>query len=68
MSAPPKTVLTASPEEAAAIRAALRTPDLSAFGGLAVVATPAHAPALTDLLADPAGSDPICDRPRPITL
>lgn len=68
MSAPPKTVLTASPEEAAAIRAAVRTPDLSAFGGLAVVAAPAHAPALTDLLADPAVSDPIYDLPRPITL
>lgn len=68
MSAPPKTVLTASPEEAAAIRAAVRTPDLSVFGGLAVIATPDHAPALTDLLADPAVSDPIYGLPRPITV
>lgn len=68
MSAPPKTVLAASPDEAAAIRAAVRTPDLRAFGGLAVVATLAHAPALTALLADPAVSDPIYDLPRPITL
>jgi len=67
MSAPPKTVLTASPEESAAIRAAVRTPDLSAFGGLAVIATAGHAPALTDLLADPAVSDSIYDLPRPIT-
>jgi len=68
MSAAPRTVLTASPEEAAAIRAAVRTPDLGVFEGRARVATTDHAAALTDLLSDPAVSDPIYDLPRPISL
>lgn len=61
MSAPPKTVLTATPEEEAAIRAAVRR--LAAEGGV----RPEHAPGLTALLADPRVSDPIYDLPRPIT-
>ena len=68
MSAAPRTVLTASPEEAAAIRAAVRAPDLGVFEGRALVATTDHAAALTALLSDPAVSDPIYDLPRPIGL
>ena len=59
---PPKTRLVASPEEEAAIRAAVRL----AEGRL--VAGPEHVAGLTALLADPAVSDPIYDIPRPITL
>ena len=61
MSAPPKTVLTATPEEAEAIRAAVR----KAPGRL--VAGPEHVDGLLALLADPRVSDPIYDLPRPIT-
>ena len=61
MSAPPKTVLTATPEEAAKIRAAVR----AAPGRLA--AGPEHVDGLLGLLADPRVSDPIHDLPRPIT-
>lgn len=68
MSAPPKTVLNASAEEEAAIRAAVRNPDLAGFGGFAVVAMQAHAPGLLALLSDPAVSGPIYDLPRPVTL
>ncbi|MFI4936563.1 MAG: GNAT family N-acetyltransferase [Caulobacterales bacterium] len=67
MSAPPKTVLEVSPEEAAAIRAAVRGPDLAALGRGAI-ATAADAPALLALFQDPAVSDPIYDLPRPFTL
>lgn len=67
MSAPPKTVLKASADEEAAIRAAVRDPDLTAFGGFAVIATQAHAQGLLTLLGDPAVSDPIYDLPRPLT-
>ena len=62
MSTPPKTRLTASPEEEAGIRAAVRAAE-----GL-VVAGPEHVSGLTVLLSDPAVSDPIYDLPRPITL
>ena len=61
MSAPPKTVLAATPEEEAAIRQAVR----AAEGRL--VAGPQHVQGLTALLADPRVSDPIYDLPRPIT-
>ena len=60
MSAPPKTVLTATPEEAAAIRAAVRAAKDH------VVAGPEHVDGLVALLADPRVSDPIYDLPRPI--
>jgi len=61
MSAPPKTVLTATPEEDAAIRAAVR----AAQGH--VVAGPEHVEGLLALLSDPRVSDPIYDLPRPFT-
>ena len=61
MSAAPKTVLIASPEEAAAIRQAVRT-----FGGDRV-AGPEHVAALVALFSDPRVSDPIYDLPRPFT-
>lgn len=61
MSSPPKTVLTATPEEEAAIRAAVRE-----ARGL-TVAGPEHVGGLVALLADPRVSDPIYDLPRPIT-
>lgn len=67
MSAPPKTALAATPEEAAAIRAAVRDPDLATLGDGRVVASEADAEALAAFLADPAVSDPIYDLPRPIT-
>lgn len=60
MSAPPKTVLQASPEEAAAIRAAVRAAARDRIAG------PQDVPGLTRLLADPRVSDPIYDLPRPI--
>jgi len=61
MSAPPKTVLTAAPEEAAAIRAAVR--------GVSdrLIAGPEHVEGLLALLSDPRVSDPIYDLPRPFT-
>jgi RimJ/RimL family protein N-acetyltransferase len=61
VSAPPKTVLIASPEEEARIRAAVR----EAAGRM--LAGPQHVDGLTALLADPRVSDPIYDLPRPIT-
>ena len=61
MSAPPKTVLTATPQEEAAIRAAVRAaPEV-------LVAGPEHVDGLFALLADPRVSDPIYDLVRPIT-
>ncbi|WP_312165828.1 GNAT family protein [Phenylobacterium sp.] len=62
MSAPPKTVLQVTPEEEAAIRAAVR----GAGGEGLVVAGSQHVAGLTALLADPRVSDPIYDLPRPI--
>ncbi|MBB3891348.1 RimJ/RimL family protein N-acetyltransferase [Phenylobacterium haematophilum] len=62
MSAPPRTVLQVSPEEEAAIRAAVR----SAGGPAMIIAGPEHVAGLTALLADPKVSDPIYDLPRPI--
>ena len=61
MSAPPKTVLIATPEEEAAIRAAVR----QAPGH--TVAGPEHVDGLLALLSDPQVSDPIYDLPRPFT-
>jgi len=66
MSAPPITVLQASPEEEAAIRAAVRDADPVTLGPDRVIATPEHVAGLVALLADPAVSDPIYDLPRPI--
>jgi RimJ/RimL family protein N-acetyltransferase len=61
MSAPPKTVLTTSPQEEAAIRAAVRAADGHTVAG------PEHVDGLFALLADPRVSDPIYDLIRPIT-
>jgi RimJ/RimL family protein N-acetyltransferase len=67
VSAPPKTVLTVTAEEEAAIRAAVRGVDAAALGPGRTVAAPGDAAALAFLLADPAVSGPIYDIPRPIT-
>jgi RimJ/RimL family protein N-acetyltransferase len=67
MSAPPRTVLTSSPEEASAIRDAVRNADVTALGPGRVVADRDHAAAVLDLLGDLAVSDPIYDLPRPLT-
>lgn len=60
MSAPPKTVLTATPEEEAAIIAAVRAAEGHTVAG------PEHVDGMLALLADPRVSDPIYDIPRPI--
>ncbi|MBX3479727.1 MAG: GNAT family N-acetyltransferase [Caulobacter sp.] len=67
MSAPPISVLTATPEEAEAIRAAVRAPDLGYLGPHTRLAGPEHVTGLVALLSDPAVSGPIYDLPRPIT-
>ena len=61
MSAPPKTVLTATPEEEAAIIAAVRAAEGHTVAG------PQHVDGLLALLSDPQVSDPIYDLPRPFT-
>lgn len=61
MSAPPKTVLTAMPEEATAIRHAVRT------AADRLIAGPEHVEGLLALFSDPRVSDPIYDLPRPFT-
>ena len=61
MSAPPITVLTASPKEEAAIVAAVRAADERTLAG------PEHVDGLLALFLDPAVSDPIYDLPRPFT-
>lgn len=68
MSAPPLTQLDVSPDEAHAIRGAVRRADPRALGPNYRLASPEHAASLTELLADPRVSDPIYDLPRPITL
>ncbi|MCE9523377.1 MAG: hypothetical protein K8S25_13220, partial [Alphaproteobacteria bacterium] len=67
MSAPPKTVLTASPDEEQAIRSAVRTADPSTLGPGRILANATHIAGVLDLLADPAVSDPIYDLPRPFS-
>lgn len=66
MSAPPVTVLTATPEEEAAIRRAVRTADPSLITPTARVATAADVAGLVELLSDERVSGPIYDIPRPI--
>ncbi len=68
MSAPPKTVIKATPAEEAAIRAAVRNADTSKINPACVRATRAHVAALVDLLSDPRVSSPIYDLPRPISF
>ncbi|MDH4386280.1 MAG: GNAT family protein [Caulobacter sp.] len=67
MSAPPITVLTATPKEEAAIRRAVREADPAWMGPMSRIAGPEHVAELTVLLSDPAVSGPIYDLPRPIT-
>ena len=61
MSAPPLTVLSVSPEEEAAIRAAVQAVNDRVLAG------PEHVEGLLALLSDPRVSDPIYDLPRPFT-
>lgn len=67
MSAPPKTVLSASPEEADAIREAVRTADPETLGPMRAIAGPLHVDDLVELLSDPEVSEAIYDLPRPLT-
>jgi RimJ/RimL family protein N-acetyltransferase len=67
MSAPPTTKLAVTAHEAAAIRTAVSTADLSLLGPTHRFASPDHIPGLIALLADPAISDPIYDLPRPFS-
>ncbi|WP_293677134.1 GNAT family protein [uncultured Phenylobacterium sp.] len=67
MSAPPKTVLQASPAEAEAIREAVRHADVSSLGMGRARAELKHVPGLVALLSDERVSGPIYDLPRPIT-
>ena len=67
MSAPPKTVLHASEEEAEAIREAVRHADVGTLGMGRARAELKHVPGLVALLLDERVSGPIYDLPRPIT-
>ena len=67
MSAPPKTVLAASPEEERAIRDAVRHVDPATLGPGRAIAGPEHADRLVEFLSDPRVSEPIYDLPRPFT-
>lgn len=67
MSYPPKTVIHASEEEAAAIRAAVRAVDPASLGLGRALAEMKHVPGLVQLLSDERVSGPIYDLPRPIT-
>jgi RimJ/RimL family protein N-acetyltransferase len=66
MSAPPVTVLQATPEEEAAIRQAVRTADPALITPTARVAGPGDIAGLVELLSDPLVSGPIYDIPRPV--
>ena len=66
MSAPPKTQLSTTPEEAEAIRAAVRNADPTTLGPSRALAGHAHVAALVELLSDPAVSAPVYDLPKPI--
>ena len=68
MSAPPDTVLDVTPEEGAAIRAAVLAADLDTLGPGRSLARPEDAADLTAFLADPRVTDAIYDLPRPFTL
>lgn len=67
MSAPPKTRLYVTPEEAGAIRAAVIAADPSGLGADCTAATEKDAQSLAQLLADPSISTAIYDLPSPIT-
>ncbi len=67
MSAPPKTILHASPQEERAIRDAVRHIDVATLGPGRVLATAQHAGGVLDLFADPAVSGPIYALPHPLS-
>jgi RimJ/RimL family protein N-acetyltransferase len=67
MSAPPKTVIMASEEEAEALHHAVRMADVGALGPGRERAELKHVPGLLALLSDPQVSGPIYDLPRPMT-
>jgi len=67
VSAPPKTVIHASEDEAEAIRQAVRHADVATLGRGRARAELKHVPGLTRLLGDERVSGPIYDLPRPIT-
>jgi RimJ/RimL family protein N-acetyltransferase len=67
MSYPPKTVLSASLEEADAIREAVRGADPASFGEGRALAELKHVPGLLELLSDERVSGPIYDLPRPFS-
>lgn len=67
MSAPPKTVIHAAPDEAEAIREAVRNADLSELPGRRERAELKHVPGLVEMLGDPRVSDWIYDLPKPVT-
>ncbi|MFN9978190.1 MAG: GNAT family N-acetyltransferase, partial [Phycisphaerae bacterium] len=66
MSAPPKTELSASPDEERSIRAAVRTAPIDGLGPARRIAGREDAEAVVDLLADPAVSAAIYDLPQRI--
>ena len=66
MSAPPKTVLEVTHEEAEAIRDAVRHVDATSLGMGRARAELKHVPGLVALLSDERVSGPIYDLPRPI--
>jgi RimJ/RimL family protein N-acetyltransferase len=66
MSAPPKTVIHASEDEAEAIRDAVRNVDVGTLGMGRARAELKHVPGLVKLLSDEQVSGPIYDLPRPI--
>ncbi len=68
MSAPPKTVLKVSGEEAEAIRNAVQTADVGTLGPGRARAALSHAPGVLALFLDERVSGPIYDLPRPFTL
>jgi len=68
MSAPPKTLIQASDDEAEAIRHAVRTIDVASLGLGRARAEMKHVPGLVELLADERVSGPIYDLPRPVTV
>ncbi len=67
MSAPPDTVLDVTPEETAAIRAAVLAADLDGLGPGRSLARPEDAADLTAFLTDPRVTDAIYDLPWPFT-
>jgi hypothetical protein len=62
MSAPPRTALVASPEDAAAIREAVSSAGVTALGPGSVLANRAHVAGVLELLADPVRSTKLIER------